>query len=76
MSEGYADRRRAEANGEINALLARYRAYAKAPEVTRQRLYIEAMERVLGGVESKIIIDADLQGQVLPLLQLDKGADQ
>ena len=75
-AEGYADRRRAEANGEINALLARYRAYAKAPEVTRQRLYIEAMERVLGGVESKIIIDADLQGQVLPLLQLDKGANQ
>jgi len=75
-AEGYADRRRAEANGEINALLARYRAYARAPEVTRQRLYIEAMERVLGNVENKVIVDADMRGQILPLLQLDKGGDQ
>ena len=75
-AEGYADRRRAETNGEIKALLARYRAYAKAPEVTRQRLYIEAMEKVLAGVENKVIIDADLQGGILPLLQLDKGDTQ
>ena len=75
-AEGYADRRLAEAKGEVNALLARYHAYAKAPEVTRQRLYIEAMERVLADVESKVIIDADLQGGILPLLQLDKGDTQ
>ncbi|MEE9602630.1 MAG: FtsH protease activity modulator HflK [Thermoguttaceae bacterium] len=75
-AQGYTDRRWAEANGEINALLARYHAYAKAPEVTRQRLYIEAMERVLAGVENKVIIDADLQGGILPLLQLDKGDAQ
>jgi membrane protease subunit HflK len=70
-AEGYADRRRAEAEGEIKALLAKYHAYEQAPDVTRQRLYLEAMEEVLSGVESKVIVDASLQEKVLPLLPLD-----
>ena len=73
-ASGYADRRVAEASGEIDALLAKYHAYERAPEVTRQRLYIEAMEEILTGVRSKMIIDADLQGKVLPLLPLEQGA--
>lgn len=73
-AEGYASRRRAEANGEIEALLAKFHAYQKAPDVTRQRLYIEALEEILAGVDSKIVIDADLQGRVLPLLPLEQGA--
>jgi len=72
-AEGYADRRRAEATGEIDALLAKYRAYQKAPEVTRQRLYIEAMQEILGGVGSKVIIDSQLGEHVLPLLPLEGG---
>jgi membrane protease subunit HflK len=71
-AEGYASRRRAEAHGEIEALLAKYRAYQRAPEVTRQRLYLEAMQEVLQGVKDKTIIDSDLK-QLLPLLNLDKG---
>jgi modulator of FtsH protease HflK len=54
--------------------LDKYRAYQKAPDVTRERLYIEAMEEVLGQVESKVIIDADLPEKVLPLLPLEQGA--
>lgn len=74
-AEGYADRRRAEAEGEIKALLATYRAYEKAPEETRQRLYLEAMEEILNTVESKVIVDSGLRGQILPLLQLhEEGA--
>jgi len=72
-ARGYAKRRWAEAEGEIKALLAKYHAYQKAPEVTRQRLYIEAMETTLGKVESKVLIDADLQGKMLPLLPLERG---
>jgi membrane protease subunit HflK len=73
-AEGYSDRRRAEAQGEITALLAKYHAYQRAPEVTRQRLYIEAMQDLLSTVKDKTIIDADLK-QFLPLLNLDsKGA--
>ncbi|MGE3410356.1 MAG: FtsH protease activity modulator HflK [Pirellulales bacterium] len=70
-AQGYSDRRRAEATGEIDALLAKYRAYQKAPDVTRQRLYLEAMQEILLDVEQKTILDADLK-QVLPLLPLDK----
>jgi membrane protease subunit HflK len=72
-AEGYAARRRAEVNGEISALMAKYEAYAQAPEVTRQRLYLEAMQTVLSRMENMTILDADLQNGVLPLMQLDQG---
>lgn len=68
-AEGYASRTRAEASGEIEALLARYHAYQSAPDVTRQRLYLEAMQTLFETVKDKTIIDADLSG-VLPLLNL------
>jgi membrane protease subunit HflK len=73
-AEGYRERRLAEAKGEIDALLAKFKQYREAPEETRQRLYLEALETVLGAVESKVIVDADLQGKMLPLLPLEKGA--
>jgi len=72
-AEGYADHRRAETTGEIKALLARFEAYRRAPEVTRQRLYLEAMQEVLGTVDAKTIIDSDLQGNLLPLLPLEQA---
>jgi membrane protease subunit HflK len=74
-AEGYAARRRAEARGEIEALLAKYHAYQRAPEVTRQRLYLEAMQDLLQGVKDKTIIDAELK-QVVPLLNLDSKGEK
>ena len=73
-AEGFADRRRAEANGEISALLARFEAYQRAPEVTRQRLYLESMQKILSGIHAKVIIDGTVGKQLLPLLPLDTGA--
>jgi len=73
-AEGYAARRRAEAEGEIEALESKFREYKSAPEETRKRLYLEAMEEVFGAVQSKVIVDADLQERMLPLLPLDQGA--
>jgi len=73
-AEGYSARRRAEAQGEIEALLAKYHAYQRAPEITRQRLYIEAMQDLLQSVKNKTIIDADLK-QFLPLLNLDSKGE-
>ena len=56
--------------------IAVYDEYAKAPEVTRQRLYLETMERVLGDID-KVIIDEASGGQgvvpYLPLNQLTSG---
>lgn len=72
-AEGYAARRRSEVRGEIDALMAQYEQFAKAPEETRQRLYLEALEKVMSNVSNKTIIDSDLQ-QLLPLLNLNEGS--
>jgi len=49
-----------------------YDEYAKAPEVTRRRLHIEAMERLFEG-KDKIIVDADAGGSgVIPYLPLNE----
>ena len=68
-AEGYADRRRAEAEGEIAALLAKYESYQLAPEVTRQRLYLETMEKVLQNGGRKVILDDQFQN-LIPLMNL------
>ena len=47
-----------------------YAAYRLAPEVTRNRMYLETMTEVLPQVNSKIIVDDQLKG-LLPLLNLN-----
>ncbi|HUE50409.1 MAG TPA: FtsH protease activity modulator HflK [Candidatus Dormibacteraeota bacterium] len=69
QAEAYAFRRVNEARGEaqkFSLLLAEYR---KAPEITRRRLYLEAMQAILPGLQKKIIIDDSLKNilQTLPL---------
>jgi len=68
-AEGYRSRVVQEASGEIAAFLARLREYEKAPEVTRERLYIEAMQDILSKAGKVTIVDEGLQG-ILPLLEL------
>jgi membrane protease subunit HflK len=68
-AEGYADRRLAEAEGEITALLAKFESYKLAPEITRQRMYLETMERVFESGGQKLILDEKLNG-MLPIMQL------
>jgi membrane protease subunit HflK len=60
-----------EAEGEAARFVSIYNEYAKAPEVTRRRLYLETMEQVLGGA-SKVVIEpgASGAGGVLPYLPL------
>ncbi len=71
-AEGYQNRVVLETTGKISAFLAQLTEYEKAPEVTRKRLYLEAMEEILAAVGGKTIIDESVQG-VLPLLNLDQG---
>lgn len=71
-AEGYAARRRAEAQGEIAALLAKYEAYRQAPEITRERMYLDAMQEILSNSGPKMILDQQLEGP-LPLLNLGDG---
>jgi membrane protease subunit HflK len=72
-AEGYKSRVIQEASGEIAAFLARLTEYEKAPEITRERLYIEALQEILGNVRKTTIVDEDLEG-ILPLLQLENQA--
>lgn len=69
-AEGYALRRVNEARGDADRFKAQFSEYIKAPEVTRQRLYLETMAEVLPLLERKIIVDGK-SGQLLPLLPLE-----
>ena len=62
------------AEGDASRFLSIYGEYVKAPAVTRQRLYLETMERVLGGMR-KIIMDGGEGTQaVVPYLPLNELA--
>ena len=56
VAEGYKEQAVAEAKGQSARFLKVYDEYKKAPDVTRQRIYLETMERVLGGAE-KLVYD-------------------
>ncbi len=63
------------AQGEAAAFLSVYAEYIKAPEVTRRRMYLETMERVLGSM-NKVILDGVSGGAagqgVVPFLPLNE----
>jgi membrane protease subunit HflK len=62
----------AEATGQTSRFLKIYEQYKKAPDVTRERMYLETMERVLGG-SNKIVVDTGKNAQgVLPYLPLNE----
>ena len=55
-AEAYRERTVFDARGQADRFLKIYQEYAKAPEVTRRRMYLETMERVIGGAD-KILVD-------------------
>ncbi len=74
-AEGYALDRVNRAKGDAERFLLQWQEYAKAPDVTRQRLYLEALERSLSQVKSKYIMEPSSQTPILPLLQLQSEGD-
>jgi membrane protease subunit HflK len=72
-AEAYKQQTVAEATGQTSRFLKIYDEYKKAPEVTRKRMYLETMERVLGGTD-KILLDSGPQGGtgVVPYLPLNE----
>lgn len=68
-AEGYRARVVNEAEGEASRFAAVLEEYAKAPDVTRKRLYLETMERVLGGMDLTIL---DQQSGAIPYLPLSE----
>jgi membrane protease subunit HflK len=68
-AEGYATERVNNSKGDASRFTAVYQEYARAPLVTRKRLYLETLNDVLQKMSRKIIVD-DKQRNVLPLLNL------
>ena len=73
-SEAYRAQVVNNAEGEASRFLSVYAEYIKAPEVTRKRMYLETMEKVLGGM-NKVILDG-VNGEggqgVVPFLPLNE----
>ena len=76
-AEAYKSQTVAEATGQASRFGKVYEEYKKAPQVTRQRIYLETMERVFGGTD-KIILDSGSGAQgsnnsgVVPILPLNE----
>jgi len=76
-AEAYKSQTVAEATGQASRFGKVYEEYKKAPQVTRQRIYLETMERVFGGTD-KIILDSGSSTQggnnsgVVPILPLNE----
>jgi modulator of FtsH protease HflK len=73
VAEGYKQQAIAEAKGQSARFLKVYEEYNKAKEVTRERLYLETMERIFGGAD-KLVYDGATSGAggVVPYLPLNE----
>ena len=69
LAEAYYLNRVNRATGEADRFNSLFAAYIKAPEVTKKRIYLETMEKVLPKLEHKIILD-EKGNNILPLLNL------
>ncbi len=73
-AEAFKERVEADAQGEAARFLKLLEEYEKAPQVTRQRLYLDTMEAVLRD-SNKVIVDVP-DGSSLMYLPLDKLMEQ
>jgi len=71
-AEAYREQTVAEAKGATSRFLKIYDEYQKAPEVTRQRMYLETMERLFGGTDKIIIDSGTTPGAAVPYAPLDQ----
>src|SRR3954470_2332030 len=72
VAQGYKQQAVAEATGQSARFLKVYDEYRKPPDVTRQRIYLETRERVLGGAD-KLVYDGGGSSQgVVPYLPLNE----
>ena len=66
-AEGYAIERVNEAKGDANLFNSILKEYEKSPQVTKDRLFIEAMEEIYSSNKNKIIVDKDIE-HLVPFL--------
>ena len=71
-AKGEALKRVNEAKGDADRFTAVFKAYQEAPDITRRRLYLETMEKILPLFGKKVILDSSASN-VLPFLPLGDG---
>lgn len=71
QAEAYKQEKIATAQGDVQRFLSIYDQYKLSPAVTERRLYLETMERVMGGM-SKVLVTGDGKGGAIPFLPLDQ----
>jgi len=74
-AEAYKTERIKRAQGDADKFLSVLKEYEKAKDVTRKRIYLETMERILPGIR-KFVIDPEVGGNLLQFLPLEKGAEK
>lgn len=72
QAEAYSLTRVNLARGEAQRFNALYTEYAKAPEVTKQRIYLETMAEIMPRIKDKVIVD-EKGANLLPLLNLNSN---
>jgi membrane protease subunit HflK len=70
-AEAYKQSRVLEARGEADRFVALLTEYRRSPDVTRERLYIETLERILPSMD-KVIIEKGYSDQVVPYLPIGR----
>jgi membrane protease subunit HflK len=73
-AEAYREERTLRANGDANKFEATLVEYQKAPRVTRQRLWLETAEDVLGRIDNKVFVDEGVAKNAVPVLPLPMPA--
>jgi modulator of FtsH protease HflK len=73
-AEGYSLDRVNRSRGDAARFRSLHEAYRRSPQVTRQRIYLETMQRILPRTGGKVFIDKEAKG-ILPLLHLEKFED-
>lgn len=68
-AEGYSTERVNRAEGDAKRFESVYEEYRKAPQVTRRRLYLEAMGRIAPKLGQQVVVDEKAKG-VLPFLPI------
>jgi membrane protease subunit HflK len=74
-AEAYKAEKIEHAWGDADKFRAILKEYENAKNVTRKRLYLETMEKILPGIR-KFVIDPEVGGNLLQFLPLDKGGEK
>ncbi len=72
-AEAYKSEVISQATGDVANFNSVYETYVTSKEITRKRLMIETMEKILEGADRKVVVEGD--GNILRLMPIDTGKE-